>query len=93
MNRMLEAMATHRKALRGTRPHQLARLAKEDVSHSGPTTDAQGVSAYAGERAIAHALRAAEDQKLYYHSETLTAGIAALMFAGITVTVFVHYFL
>ena len=80
MNRTLEAMLTHRTAERETRPAKLAQLARDDTTQSGPTSDAKGVSAYTGERAIASVIYAAEEQKLYYRSETVVAGVSTLLF-------------
>lgn len=93
INRTLEAMRTHRHARNRAGTRDLAQLAMDDLHQKPPMPDANGVVAYSGERAIAQAFRTAEDQKLYWRSETVTAGIAAVLFLVIAVAVpVIHYF-
>lgn len=93
VNRTLEAMRTHRLARRNASNRDLAQLAGDDLRQNPPTPDANGVAAYSGERAIAQTFRTAEEQKIYFRAETVTAGIATVLFFAIAVTVpLVHYF-
>lgn len=93
VNRTLEAMRTHRLARSSASDGDLAQLAGDDLRQKPPTPDANGVVAYSGERAIAQTFRTAEDQKLYFRSETVTAGIATVLFLVIAVAVpVIHYF-
>lgn len=90
MNRTLEAMLTHRVARRSTSDAQLRQLAVEDLNKNPPTPDAHGVVAYDGERAIVRALRGAAEQKLYWRSETVTAGLSSLLFFCIATAIALH---
>ena len=93
VNRTLEAMRTHRQARRSAANRQLAQMAADDLLQTMPTADAAGITAYTGERAIAMAFRTAEDQKLYFVSETVAAGIATLVFLAIVLAVpLYHHF-
>jgi hypothetical protein len=87
VNRTLEALRTHREAKRSTSDAQLRQLALDDLGQLPPKPDANGVVLYGGERAIARALRGAEEQKLYWRTETITAGLSALVFLGIAAAI------
>lgn len=89
VNRTLEALRTHREAKRSTSDAQLRQLALEDLGQLPPTPDANGL-VYGGERAIARALRGAEEQKLYWRTETITAGLSALVFLGVAAAIALH---
>ena len=90
VNRTLEAMRTHSLASRNASDRDLAQLAGDDVRQSPPIVDVNGVTAYSGERAIAHAFRTAEAQKLYFRTETVSAGIATLVFATIAIAIVLY---
>jgi hypothetical protein len=93
VNRTLEAMRTHKLAKRSAANRHLAQLAADDLQQAVPVPDGTGITAYSGERAIAMTFRTAEDQKLYFVTETVAAGIATLLFLAVVAAVpLYHYF-
>lgn len=92
VNRTLEAMRTHSLARRNASDRDLAQLAGDDVRQAVPTTDTNGVTAYSGERAIVHMFCTAEEQKLYFRAETISAGIATLVFFTFSIAIPLYYY-